>query len=736
MKTERYNLLLSVAVVLALILSSRAFGRQDDESAGQGGTELLNMPLEELMNVEVESTASLTKTARRLTPATVTTITQEQIWSSGARNLFELFDIYVPNFEWVRHNWEAPHMGLRGIMNDRDDKVMILVNGRVMNERTHYGALSERDLVMLRDIHHIDIIRGPGSAMYGPGAISMVINIITENSPTFQGTELTSRIGAIQEFYSGEIKHGQKFDDGDGGFFIYGGISRDVGADGDDAPVVIPTAFDTIYGDTYHAGEAFDGHINRDGQDHRHLPHLKLHFELNRDDWDIWARYTRGGEQITPERGQLGGSWPSGWGGYQNNQPSYGYQQATAYIGHKTELSDNVSLDYAFSYDTFDYELVAESGITHAHREDEYYGKFMINWDVAEGHKIAVGTEYSHEDFGLKSLDWPYTHPIDTRLVSTGLAMPRWSTNMYSILGEYQWNISDKWTTFLGCRADDHTYVDWMFSPRATVIYMPDDKDTIKGMYARSVRTNFAEEMKAQYDTDGGDSSPETINSFELRCKRQHNKNLSLAASLFYIDLNLIAHSSGQNVFVGTQKQWGLELELLYRTDKMRFSASHGFTKLISFDEEPGRDYLTTAAPYGYGKDLTNWSNHITKFTASYLPNKKWRFDSSFRIYWGYPGNEDYVDYMNSTWTVQPWWPAYTQRTAEPGWQKSYRPSFFLNIGAEYKPSDNLAIRVDGFNLLGAFNRDLNKRVTFEGWQAGEYRCEAPAVAVSLKYTF
>lgn len=152
------------------------------------------MPLEQLMEIEVESSASLTKTTRRLTPATVTAITQEEIWSSGARYTDELLDIYIPNFQWIRHPWEYNHAGLRDIIFDRDLKYLLLVNGRVMNEHTHYGALSERDLPTMRDIHHIDVIRGPGSSLYGPGAISMVINIVTENAMSFQGSEVTGRL--------------------------------------------------------------------------------------------------------------------------------------------------------------------------------------------------------------------------------------------------------------------------------------------------------------------------------------------------------------------------------------------------------------------------------------------------------------------------------------------------------------------------------------------------------------
>ena len=134
--------------------------------------DLLNLDVDQLANaaveVVVESTpAALTETPRNIVPATVTRITREDIYNSGARSLNELLDIYVPNLEWVRHHWENSHIGLRGIISDREDKYLLLVNNRIMNDKTHYGAISERDLVQLQDIDHIDVIRGPGSPCWG-----------------------------------------------------------------------------------------------------------------------------------------------------------------------------------------------------------------------------------------------------------------------------------------------------------------------------------------------------------------------------------------------------------------------------------------------------------------------------------------------------------------------------------------------------------------------------------------
>src|ERR1700722_15820950 len=64
-----------------------------------GGDDLTGLSLEQLMNVEVEQTNTLTKTDRDLAPSAITTIDRPEIDQSGARSLTALLDIYVPNFE-------------------------------------------------------------------------------------------------------------------------------------------------------------------------------------------------------------------------------------------------------------------------------------------------------------------------------------------------------------------------------------------------------------------------------------------------------------------------------------------------------------------------------------------------------------------------------------------------------------------------------------------------------------
>jgi len=701
--------------------------------------DLTELSIEELMNVEIKSTATLTDTKPRLVPAAVTTITDEQIRASGARSLFELLDIYVPNFEWLRNHWEADVMGVRGIINDRDDKYLLLVNGRNMNQRTHFGALSEQDLVLLNDIHHIDIVRGPGSALYGPGAVSMVINIVTYNANTFKGTETTGRVGAIEEFYSGEVKHGQAFDDNDGGLFAYAGVANYNGASKYDAPQIYPYSFPEnpgYPGEGTHAGDPMtNAPLGRDGEAGGGQQPIKTYIQITRDNWDIWGRYTRGGKEFALASGSLA-VYPTGWANNTWASSFYSYQQATGWIGYKQELTNNIDIDYAFSYFLLDSVNVRKGVVTDAYREDNYYGKVLLQWQPNDQHKIALGTEISHLELGIKDTGWP---PVDatSQEFGAGPNMPSWSTNMYSFLGEWQWTLNDQWTTFLGARLDDHTYTKSMFSPRAAVVYTPTNIDAIKLMWSQSVRTNFETEMKRQ-DMDptlSNNTTPEKIDNVELRYERQQTKNLDLAASFFLYSLKVISWNQSimQSVPVGTQKDYGVEIEASYHNDKTRVTISHGYTKLLDFTLEPGQTSYITAKPYGYGDDLTNWSNQITKVVFQHKLDEKWTINSSLRIYWGFPGMKDYDKYYPYS-GMPASYPDYP--IVEDGWERAYRGSYFLDLGLQYKPSKDLTIGVNGYDLLGVFNRDFNKRNYIEVAGTGDFRDQAPAVGVSVTYKF
>ena len=240
-------------------------------------------------------------------------------------------------------------------------------------------------------------------------------------------------------------------------------------------------------------------------------------------------------------------------------------------------------------------------------------------------------------------------------------------------------------------------------------------------MWSRSIRSNSAEIMKIQDMNNGSISNPETLDSIEMRYERAQSKNLDLAASVF-VHYNLEVIGWDNNVLstanIGTQRDWGFELEASYHTKNTRIAISHGFTQLYNFNLDEGRSTFIAAEPYD---DLANWSNNVTKITAQHRLNDKWKITGSFREYWGFPGMKDYVNSQGTN--------------IDPGWERSYRGNSYLNAGLQYKPTKNLTVGVNGYYLLGIFNKDFNKR-NYYGTTTAAYRSHAPAVSISITYKF
>ena len=137
------------------------------------------MSLNELMDVKIYVPGTITETNPLKTPASVTVITAEDIARTPARNILDLLEVYVPGAIYMNHS-VGPVPGIRGILVDRPYKFLVNVNGINVNIKAHYGARLELLNWELSDIARIEVIRGPGSVTYGPGAIAGVINIYTK----------------------------------------------------------------------------------------------------------------------------------------------------------------------------------------------------------------------------------------------------------------------------------------------------------------------------------------------------------------------------------------------------------------------------------------------------------------------------------------------------------------------------------------------------------------------------
>ena len=700
--------------------------------------DLLQLDLQQLMQVKLDGAATLTPTANRKMPASITTIDRVMIEQSGARSLYDLLEVYVPDFHYLPHHWESSHMGMRSIIGDRDDKYLLVVNGRVLNEKTHYGALSERDMPLLGDIRKVDVVRGPGSVVYGPGAVSMVINIQTDTFEDHGDGQVTAKWGLKEDFTALEFEDSVSFSDtGRHGLLIYAGLSDYEGASQSDAPLVYGMTDTTSWGDSFTGGEpvtSFEPGSNHGSFHDR--PKAKLHLHYQKEDFNAWVRFTQGGELGTWEHKVIlprpNGSAVDGTPESAYARQGFGYRQLTLDLSQMWVLTPAMWFELKGGYDTTVYERELwnsfQSGkIPENHREEEYLTRGTLNWNHNDYHATALGSELIYSRWGLNTSDYDYAWSS-----SIGKMDP-WNTYSVAFFGEHQWQMNSWLTNFIGLRADKDQYTDWMWSPRLAFVATLSPKDTIKTIFSRSLRKNNAEELRTQY-LAGEDTQEETLSSAEVIYGRQVTPAVGANLSTFYSKAEILGinFTTGKTSPVGSLKYGGVELELAYKVEDLTLGFSHSWSKLDDFDLAPDGSTRITASHIGYGNDLNNWSNHITKLNGVWQVAPQWQLTGDLRVFWEYPGAKDQIENTNDNRENNP--NSSATNLTDPGNYESVGLASFLDLGVHYDTQGYGKFSLMGYNLLGLIDEKYNKRLYL--LNVGNYRAEAVAVGLNYQYKF
>ncbi|UPT66347.1 MAG: TonB-dependent receptor plug domain-containing protein [Sphingobacteriales bacterium JAD_PAG50586_3] len=169
-------------MVFLLVMSTGVIAQPiPSDTTAQAEDDVLS--LEDLMKVKI-TVASRNEQTMRETPAVVTIVTGEEIRNSGARDLIDILRL-VPGFDFAEDVEGVVGMGIRGIWA-QEAKVLLQIDGIDMME-TSYGSLQFVGHYPVTNIERIEIIRGPGSVIYGGNASLAVINIITRDGKKING---------------------------------------------------------------------------------------------------------------------------------------------------------------------------------------------------------------------------------------------------------------------------------------------------------------------------------------------------------------------------------------------------------------------------------------------------------------------------------------------------------------------------------------------------------------------
>ncbi len=140
----------------------------------------LELSLEQLLDVPVTG-STLTEETLKTVPAAVSVFTREHIDRLGMDYLYELLNL-VPGFQFDRNasNGLAYTYSARGRRTTQQSlEVLLLIDGKVVNDPRAGSPDISLPLYPVSRIERLEVIRGPGSAIYGSSAFTGVINIVT-----------------------------------------------------------------------------------------------------------------------------------------------------------------------------------------------------------------------------------------------------------------------------------------------------------------------------------------------------------------------------------------------------------------------------------------------------------------------------------------------------------------------------------------------------------------------------
>jgi len=156
-----------------------------------------------LMFFEEQDLVTATKrpTSLRKAPATATIITAEEIRNMGARNLEDVLKM-VPGLGISTNEFGNHMIEVRGIRTSLSEKILVMIDGHSLNRNTNGSALTYNvaNKLPMENIRQVEVLKGPGSALYGNSAFVATINIITRNAEEINGLEIKAGGGSFDTY--------------------------------------------------------------------------------------------------------------------------------------------------------------------------------------------------------------------------------------------------------------------------------------------------------------------------------------------------------------------------------------------------------------------------------------------------------------------------------------------------------------------------------------------------------
>lgn len=555
-------------------------------------------------------------------PAVATVITAKEIREMGATDIDQVLET-VPGLHVARGYYNFnPLFTFRGIYSEYNEQVLLLING------IPYTALQTGDRhgiwggMPVEAIQRIEVIRGPGSAVYGADAFAGVINIHTKSREDIDKTEFGVRAGSFdtQDYWA-------LYGDDWGKFNVAGmleyhttdGHRRDVTED-----------FGTLLGTSYAPGPV---ELSRENLDAR----VDISYEL----WRFRAEY-QGRRDFGLNAGLGGALDPHGryksdrWGAdLTYHDPLFAedwdIKAQVSFRNMNQEVEKQVFLLPPGAYPGF------PEGVSGNPEYWERHWRFDFStlYSGFENHKLRFGTGYNLGDIyrveetknfniivvpGIGAVYVP-RGGLDDVTDTPDIYLPEKKRRNYYFTLQDVWQLANDWELTAGVRYDHYTQFGETINPRLALVWSTSQNVTNKFMYGSAFRApSFAEAygMNNPIALGNEDLDPETIKTFEWAIDYRVSDALRLGTNLFHYTWKDIieyvpgvAGNTAENT--GEQKGYGLELEADWQVrDDLQLKGSYAY----QYSKDEMVDHVAAGAP-----------NHQTTLRADWEFKPDWHLN-------------------------------------------------------------------------------------------------------------
>ncbi|CAH9059816.1 Colicin I receptor [Pseudoalteromonas holothuriae] len=437
--------------------------------------DIFSLSLEELVTIEI---ATKNKQSIYSSPSSVYVITRQTIKQMGISNLQTLLN-FVPGFQSTRdiEQGTANRISARGRSTALSESVLVQIDGNKVNDLYTGGISIINRLLDLGNVDHIEIIRGPGSALYGSNAFLGVVNIITTSMRNEVSISIShpAKISANLT-YSHPFLDNQTTD-------VYLSLFKDKGHN---YPLT------DIYGITDNVRDPIKG--------------MDVYLKQTLDAWLFTGRYMNR---------QLNDFIPLGSIGNDINQEQT--QQWSVAAEYHGTLFKNLTYDAQLSHSQNKWETIAllipkgveinpgfslTSNFIGGPFLSSQNTKFATNfrYQITNSHLLSTGISYeqakindvytatTHDLFTLE----PYEQSV--RLTGEQSFNDKKSRNIASLYIQDQLSINELWELTAGLRYDNYNDFGSATSPRLAAVWKAKEKSSVKLMYGTAFRApNFLE---------------------------------------------------------------------------------------------------------------------------------------------------------------------------------------------------------------------------------------------------